>query len=86
MIPGIQYGLGVYEDGVYIRYQDTAKGKQKRRKLTSRADFVAFMKARMAKFGILDDTELIISCSSSMDFPEDSTKDKKVIALARELR
>lgn len=30
--------------------------------------------------------DLIIMCSSSMDFPEEETKNKKVIALAHALR
>jgi hypothetical protein len=48
-------------------------------------DFIAFLKARIKKFKLKAD-DLIIMCSSSMDFPEQETKDKKVIALARELR
>ena len=86
MIPGIQYGLGVYSDGVYIRYQNKENSPQRRRKLTSVADFRKFMLGRMKKFGIKSGNDLVISCSSTMDFPEEATKNKKVIALARALR
>ena len=85
MIPLIQYGLGVYEDGVYIRYQDTEKGKEKRRLIKSVDDFATFIKLRSKKAKCNPD-DFIIMCSSSMDFPKEYTNNKKVIALARALR
>jgi len=86
MIPYIQYGLGVDEDGVYIRYQNTERGKQLRRKLVNFEDFKQFIVGRMKKAGVKDADDLIIMCSSSMDFPEEYTKDKAVIKLAHDLR
>ena len=89
MIPIIQYGLGIQNDKVVLRYADTEKQgsfeKQKRRVVTSEQDFKSFMQARMKKYNLKAD-DLIIMCSSSMDFPEDSTNNKKTIALARALR
>ena len=86
MMPGIQYGLGVYKDGVYIRYVDSSKQKtQTRRKIVSVEDFVTFIKERAKKFKCEPD-DFIIMCSSSMDFPDEYTKDKKVIKLAHDLR
>jgi hypothetical protein len=86
MMPGIQYGLGVEKDGVYIRYVDSSKQKkQTLRKIESVEDFVSFIKARAEKFKCTPD-DFIIMCSSSMDFPDEYTKNKKVIKLAHALR
>lgn len=86
MMPKIQYGLGVEEDGVYIRYIDTAKQKKPTlRKIESVNDFVTFIKTRAEKFKCTPD-DFIIMCSSSMDFPEEVTKDKKIIKLAHAIR
>lgn len=86
MIPGIQFVLGVDEDGVYIRFVKTAKQKrQSRRKIKSVEDFVSFIKAK-AKAANCEPDDLIIMCSSSMDFPHEYTKDTKVIKMARTIR
>lgn len=85
MIPYIQYGLGIRDDRVELRYQNTAKGKQLRRVITSVKDFQQFIIDRCKKAKVKPD-DLIVMCSSSMDFPEDSTSNKKTIALARALR
>ncbi len=86
MMPGIQYSLEVCEDGVYVRYVNSAKQKtQTHRKIESVEDFITFIKERAKKFRCQPD-DFIIMCSSSMDFPEESTKNKKVIALAYALR
>lgn len=85
-MPGIQYGLGVETDQVMVRYQDTANGPQLKRPVISVQDFVQFIKERMKRFKITDPDELVIMCSSSMDFPEDSTDNPATIKLARELR
>lgn len=86
MIPYIQYGLGVYKDGVYIRYVNSATQKTPtKRKVKSVSDFQNFIKSRIKKFNLNVD-DLFVMCSSSMDFPEESTSNKKVIALAHALR
>lgn len=85
MIPFVQYGLGIENDKVMLRYQDTAKGPQLKRIVESVADFASFITERCKKAKVKPD-DLIIMCSSSMDFPEDSTDNKKTIALARKLR
>jgi hypothetical protein len=85
MIPGIQFGLGVDKDGVYIRYVEIGQKKERRRKVESVVDFSTFMIERSEKAGVLVD-DFIVMCSSSMDFPEEYTSDKNVIKLARELR
>lgn len=85
MIPFVQYGLGIDNDKVVLRYQDKAKGPQIKRVIESVEDFVAFIKERCKKAKVKPD-DLIIMCSSSMDFPEDSTDNKKTIALAHALR
>ncbi len=85
MIPLIQYGLGIRNDKVMIRYVDTERGKQKERIVKSVDDFKNFIITRM-KLAKCEPEDLIIMCSSSMDFPEDSTNNKKTIKLARELR
>lgn len=86
MMPGIQYTLGVEKDGVYIRYVNSSKQKTpSKRKVTSVEDFVAFVKARLKKFKCKPE-DLIIMCSSSMDFAKEYTKDRAVIKLADALR
>lgn len=85
MIPYVQYGLGIEDDKVMLRYQDTARGPQKKHVVESVEDFAAFIKQRCDKAKIKFD-DLIIMCSSSMDFPQDSTDNKKTIKLAKALR
>ena len=85
----LQYGLGIRNNRVELRYADTERQRswehQKRRVVTSVDDFRNFIQSRMKKYKHTAD-DLIIMCSSSMDFPEDSTSNKKTIALAHELR
>ena len=89
MMPLIQYGLGISDDKVVLRYCDNEKQssweKQKRRVITSVDDFARFMHERMKKYN-LKEHDIIMMCSSSMDFPEDSTDNKATIKLARALR
>lgn len=88
MIPGIQYSLGVEKDGVYIRYvnrHNVPYSKHLRRKMTSMNDLIAFLHKRAKKFKV-NSEDFIIMGSSSLDFPHEYTKRKKVIALANELR
>jgi hypothetical protein len=86
MIPLIQYVLGIKNDNVVLRF--TSKEGQKRqteRVVKSETDFREFMLARMKKYNLKQE-DLIIMCSSSMDFPEDDTENKATIALAHALR
>lgn len=86
MMPGIQFGLGVESDGVYIRFVKTAKQKkQTKRKIESVDDFISFIKEK-AKAAKCNPDDLIIMCSSSMDFADEYTKDPNVIKLANDLR
>ncbi len=88
MMPGIQYSLGVEKDGVYVRYVNKANTpyhRHLRRKLTSMNDLIAFLHKRAKKFKVKAE-DFIVMGSSSLDFPEEYTKSKKVIALANELR
>jgi hypothetical protein len=85
MMPGIQFGLGIVNGQVSIRFVETAGGPQIQRPITSVEDFLTFIKAK-ADAAHCDPDDLIIMCSSSMDFPEEYTKDPKVIKLANDLR
>lgn len=85
MIPLIQYGLTCKSDGVYLRYQDTDKGKEKQLKIKSVEHLDQFLFERAKKAGCYVE-DFIVMCSSSMDFPEESTGSKKVITLAHAVR
>jgi hypothetical protein len=85
MIPHIQFGLGIYDDKVKIRFVKKKNGPQIMREITSVEDFTDFIKEK-AKAAKCEVDDLIIMCSSSMDFPEESTKNKKTIKLAHALR
>jgi hypothetical protein len=85
MIPHIQFGLGIYDDKVKIRYVEREGGPQIKRVVTSVDDFIKFIKEK-CKAAKCTPEDLIIMCSSSMDFPEDSTDNKKTIKLAKALR
>jgi len=85
MIPNKQFSLGVEDNKVKIYFVKKKGGPEIRRTIKSVEDFAKFItaKAEEAKCKVDD---LIIMCSSSMDFPEDSTKDPDVIKLAHALR
>lgn len=79
------YCMGIHDDKVKIRYIEKDGGPEVLREITSIKDYAHFLKGQMEKLRCeLDD--LCIMCSSSMDFPEDSTDNKKTIKLAHELR
>ena len=86
MIPGIQYGLGIENDQVIVRYSNTINGPVHKHPIKNKQEFIDFVVPRAKKAGAKNWADLIIVCSSSMDFPEDSTKKKATIRLARALR
>lgn len=85
MIPLIQFGLGIYDGKVQIRWQETVHGNEQRKVIETYDEFIAFLKERITIANCTPD-DLIIVCSSSMDFPEEDTDDEKVIALAHQIR
>lgn len=85
MMPGIQFSLTVKQDGVYVRYRPSIKSSVKSKRIESVKDFIGFIK-RKARQAQCDPDDLIVICSSTMDFPEEETKDKAVIKLAHDLR
>jgi hypothetical protein len=85
MIPKIQFGLGVDKGGVYIRFVTRPGATEIKRKIKSVEDFITFIKTKARAAGCEPD-DLIIMCSSSMDFPSEYNKDPKVIKLAKMIR
>jgi len=85
MIPNVQFGLGIEKDKVMLRFVEKEGGPQVKREVTSVKDFTQFILAK-AKAAKCEPDDLIIMCSSSMDFPEDSTTNKATIDLAHDLR
>ena len=88
MMPFVQYSLNVDAEGVYVRYVDAPNqpfDKHLRKRIKSMDEFISFLQSRLNQFKLHPD-QLIIMASSSMDFPQDYTKDPAVIALANEMR
>ncbi len=85
MIPRVQFTVGVRDDQVKVHFVEREGGPRIERIITSVRDFARFIvdKAKAAK---CQPDDLIILYSSSMDFPEDSTRNKVTIKLARALR
>ena len=67
---------------VHWNYRNKRKGW---RVVVDEKDMASFMAQIIAKFSIKPD-ECIVMCSSSLDFPEQYTKDPKIIAWANKIR
>lgn len=82
-----QYYLTCKSDGVEIRAKSGPKAGEYVvvALVTTPNAYVEFFEAEMKKFGIGED-DLIIMGSSSMDFPEEYTDRKDVIALCDAIR
>lgn len=74
------YILGIRNDRVQISWS-TRSGNRRYHALGSAADFRAFSAKQQAKYKCKAD-DLVVMCSSSMDFPEDATDNKATIKLA----
>lgn len=85
MIPKVQFGLGVDHRGVYMYYVPDVDAPKITRIITSVEDFVSFVKERASDVPC-DPDDLLIVCSSEMDFPHEYNKDPEVIKLANTIR
>lgn len=81
------YYLSCAEDGVQIQAKSGPKpGDYVVVALVTTANaYVEFFEAEMKKFD-LEETDLHILCASSMDFPEEYTDRKEVVALCDAIR
>jgi hypothetical protein len=90
MIPIIQFSLNCRSDHIEVRHIPTLKGKLKRYRVTTKAGLRRLLNAactKLKKAGVeKPEEELIIICSSSLDFPQEYTKSKKIIDLCNWLR
>jgi len=77
--------MGVDERGVYMYYVPDVEAPEITRIITSVDDFISFVKERAAAVPC-DPEDLLIVCSSSMDFPDEYNKDPEVIKLANAIR
>lgn len=77
------YTLGVDNDKVVLRWH--ACGRRHDLELNSVLDYIAFVLSTANEVGC-DADDLTVMCSSSMDFPKDSTKNRATIKLAHALR
>lgn len=77
--------MTVQKDSVVVKYTRFPSKKKVTKKFKDYEDYLKFFNDILVKRGIKA-TDLTIMCSSSMDFPNEYTKKKSVIALANKLR
>lgn len=60
--------------------------ESKHHNFTSMAGFRKIMREIVVKYNIKGEDDLMIMCSSSMDFPEEYTSNKRLLNLVKKLR
>ena len=75
------YNLSVNNDRIEVK----SEGLTSVRVITDIQYYIRFFTSEAERIGC-DIDDLTVMCSSSMDWPEDSTKNKETIALANEIR
>jgi hypothetical protein len=82
--PATYFFLTIEYDNVVVKYDGTSGGKVTR-PIRDIEDYRQFFISKADEAGV-DIDNFDVMCSSSIDFPEEHTKNPKTINLAREIR